>query len=211
MTNTLDADARWAAAASLAEGVADTGLRKRQRNTFLWLGALIVFSLALGFMLAFWLVPDAASVASEVDESGLDARLWATVIIGSIGLVLGVGGFIWARRTGRYITRWRAVISPLNMAEKKSVRQQLAGKDPADQEHLPTILAIAKQNQLVTQGIIPLYGAIVLMDLATAFVSSSDLLRYLNVTLALMFVGLGVYLAIIYRRTERFIDSHSPA
>jgi hypothetical protein len=207
MTNTLDADARWAAAASLADGVADSGVQKRRRVTFLWLGALIVVSLALGFALALWLLPDGGGTSSS--ESSDEARLIVSIVVGGIGAVLGVGGFIWARRTGRYITRWSAVISPLNMQEKKSVRKQLAGKESVDEMHLSTILAIARQNQRVTQGLVPLYGAIVLLDLATAFSTPYPLLQYLNVAVALMFIAVGAFLAVIYRRTDAFIDQHS--
>jgi len=115
MPDTLDADARWAAAAKLADGMVDDRLSRRRRWTLTWISALIIGSMLLGLVLGLWLLSD--TEGGSTDEGLTTSRL---VLQGSflvLGLATGIGGFIWARRTGRYITRWRAVISPLNLAE----------------------------------------------------------------------------------------------
>ena len=56
MTDTLDADARWDAAAKLASGVVDEKFRSRRRKTVAWISALIVACLLVGVALGLWLL-----------------------------------------------------------------------------------------------------------------------------------------------------------
>jgi hypothetical protein len=58
----------------------------------------------------------------------------------------------WVRRTGRIVDRSQSVIGPLTVAEASSVRRQLAGKEPVDEERLPVLLAIARQNNNFTHA-----------------------------------------------------------
>jgi len=206
MPDTLDADARWAAAAKLADGMVDDRLSRRRRWALTWISALIIGSMLLGLVLGLWLLSH--TEGGSTDEGRTTSRLVLQGIFLVLGLAVGIGGFIWAPRTGRYITRWRAVISPLNLAEKKSVRRQLAGKLPADEERLPVLLAIARQNQRVTQGIAPIYAALVLLNVSQSF-SAPDFLKYLVLGAAAAFILIGAQLAVAYRRTDTFIETHS--
>jgi len=88
------------------------------------------------------------------------------------------------------------------------VRRQLAGKLPADEERLPVLLAIARQNQRVTQGIAPIYAALVLLNVSQSF-SAPDFLTYLILGAAAAFILVGAQLAGAYRRTDTFIEAHS--
>jgi hypothetical protein len=171
-----------------------------------WLSALLIGSLLLGVALGLLLLSDT--------EEGLSSEVPTTsrlVLQGSflgLGLAIGIGAFIWARRTGRYVTRWRAVISPLDLAEKKSVRRQLAGRIPADEERLPVLLAIARQNQQVTLGIVPIYAAFVILNVSQSF-SAPDFLEYIILGAAALFILVGVQLAVTYRKTNTFIEAHA--
>ena len=206
MTDTLDADARWDAAAKLASGIVDEKFRSRRRKTVAWISALIVACMLVGVAFGLWLLSNDGDETTRNDS--MESRLVMQFIFLGLGLVVGIGGFIWARRSGRYITRWRAVISPLNLREKKSVRRQLAGKDPADEEHLPVLLAIAQQNQRVTQGIAPIYAALLLFNVAQSFTAPSWFI-YFTLVIAVLFIVAGAQLAVAYRRTNAFIRAHT--
>jgi len=127
MPDTLDADARWAAAAKLADGMVDDRLSRRRRWTLTWISALIIGSMLLGLVLGLWLLSD--TEGGSTDEGLTTSRL---VLQGSflvLGLATGIGGFIWARRTGRYITRWRYQPTQPRGEEERapSARRQASG------------------------------------------------------------------------------------
>ena len=126
-----------------------------------------------------------------------------------LGLAVGIVGFIWARRTGHYITRWRSVASPLNRQEKKSVRRQISGKDQIDPEHVRVVVAIAHQNRRATLGVAPIYGAMVLIAVGEAAGSDEVYIKLLELAASLLFVLGAVTLVVQYRRAGRFIDRHT--
>jgi hypothetical protein len=208
MTNTLDADARWAAAAQIASGVVDDGVHRRRRVALTWISAVVLGSMLVGFAFGFWMLSNDGGVSTTDDSRG--QRMLLTFIFLGLGLVVGVGGLIWAFKTKRYITRWSAVISPLNLIEKKSVRRQLAGKFPADEARLPVLVAIARQNQRVTEGIVPILTAVVLINVAQSF-TAPDYFKYLSLVIGVLFVVTGVQLTVGYRRGAAFIQRHSVA
>jgi hypothetical protein len=202
-----EAEERWAAAAKLADGVMDEGLRKRRRRTFTWVVALIVGSWVIGFVLAFLVLPHGNAARTGSEPS--DQQVIGQFIFLGLGLLVGITGFVWARRTGHYITRWRAVASPLNRKEKKSVRRQIAGRTEIDRRRLPTILAIAKQNRMATLGVAPIWSALVLFAIATAIASNDLVIKLLELVAALLFVVVAVQLTFVYRKAGRFIESNS--
>jgi F0F1-type ATP synthase membrane subunit c/vacuolar-type H+-ATPase subunit K len=208
MTNTLDADARWAAAAQLANGVVDDGVHRRRRVALTWITAVVLGSMLVGFALGFWMLSNDGGVSTTEESRG--QRLLLTFIFLGLGSTVGIGGFIWAFRTKRYITRWSAVISPLNRSEKKSVRRQLAGKIPADEARLPVLVAIARQNQRVTEGIVPMLTAVVLINLAQS-ITGPDYFKYFSLVIGVLFVVTGVQLTVGYRRGAGFIQRYSAA
>lgn len=136
---------RWAAAARLADGQRDDGLLRRRTRVFVWVGALVLVSWAVGVVLALVL----PSTIVSTNASGDDAQLVVQLVLLLLGLVVGIVGFVWAYRSGHYITRWRSVSSPLSRAEQRSVRRQIAGKEPLDDEHAAIVAAAAVQYRRV--------------------------------------------------------------
>lgn len=202
-----EAEERWAAAAKLAAGLTDDGLRKRRRRTFSWLAALIVGSWVIGCVLAFLVLPQGGTARGGSATSA--QQLIAQFSFLALGLLVGIVGFVWGRRTGHYITRWRTVASPLDRKEKESVRHQIAGKTELDRRRLPIILAIAKQNRMATLGIAPMYSALVLIAIATAIGSNNVVVKLLELAVALLFVVVAVQQTVLYRKAGSFIESNS--
>ena len=203
-----DSTSRWAAAAQLAEGVTDDGYQKRRTRIILQVSALIVGSWIVGVVIALGLIPKTGSHHSG-SGGPTDQQLIAQIVFVALGCVVGIGGFIWAKRTGHYITRWRAVASPLTRREKKSVRRQISGKEPVERDHLPVIVAIANQNRRATLGIAPLYFGMTLFAIATAVASNFFFIKLLELVASLLFVIAAVQLTVLYRRAGRFTDQYS--
>lgn len=205
---TGSADARWAAAAQLAGGHEDIGQRARRRRVILGIIALVVLGTVLGLVLVLVLMSDAPASDSEADAY---RDIVLITVFGSVGLGLSFGSLVWGWSTGRFVTRWRAIISPLNWSETRAVRRQLAGKQPADPERLPIVLAIDRQFQRVTQLLVPLCTGLLIFDIGQALAGDEPFMVALNVTLAALFGILVVHLVVVYRRTARFIRKHSSA
>lgn len=194
---------RWAAAARLADGQSDDGLRRRRTRVFVWLGALVLVSWAVGVVLALVLAP---ATGSSHASGGDGVQLLVQLLLLLLGLVVGIVGFVWAFRSGHYVTRWQSVSSPLSRAEQRSVRRQIAGKEPIDDEHADIVAAVAAQNRRATLGILPIFGAVMLFAASTA-VSTDSLPIKLIELVASFAVVLGlVQLAVQYRRAGRFLS-----
>jgi hypothetical protein len=195
---------RWAAAARLADGQSDDGLRRRRTRVFVWVGALVLVSWAIGVVLALVLAPATGSNHA----SGRDGvQLLVQLLLLLLGLVVGIVGFVWASRSGLYVTRWRSVSSPLSRSEQRSVRRQIASKEPIDDEHADIVVAVAVQNRRATLGILPIFGAVMLFAASTA-VSTDSLPIKLIELVASFAVVLGlVQLAVQYRRAGRFLSA----
>lgn len=203
-----DSAVRWAAASQIADGVTDDGFHKRRARILLQIVAIVIGSWIVGFVIALLLIPKAGS-SHATDAAPTDPQLIADFVFLGLGLAVGIGGFIWARRTGHYITRWRAVSSPLNRREKKSVRRQISGKTEVDREHLKVVVAIANQNRRATLGIAPVYLAVVLIAIGQAIGSDQLSVKFLELAASLLFVVTAIQLTVLYRRAGRFVDTHS--
>jgi hypothetical protein len=208
MAQTQSSDSRWAAALDIARGMPDeNAVRKKRTRVLLWIAALLVASWILGVVLAFVLPVHSHSDGSGDETSG--SRIVAAFILEGVGLVVGVVGFIWARRTGRYITRWSSVSSPLNRREKKSAQKQINGKKPLEEEKLPVLIAIARQGRKVSVGLVPIYGGIALFALALALLSDSLYVRILEAISVACFLFVFGVLAVAYRRSGRFLARYA--
>jgi hypothetical protein len=207
MSVTQDADAkrRWAAARSIAGGEMDARMPKRRRVTLLWISFLMVACWVIGALSALLLPPPALGAATEDDT--WSARLIAASIFLLIGLVVGVVGFVWAVRTRRYITRWRAVASALSVRERRWVTKHIRSATPVEDEGKRlVVLAIAAQNRRATVGVLPLYFSTTMFALSVGIsspwiaVAWVELIGVLGLLLAFVFVArdyrrAGVYLA----------------
>jgi hypothetical protein len=205
---TAEEEARWAAAAELAKGSPDERVSVRRTRTLLWIAALLLGSVLSGAVLALVLVaPDGGDSAG----SGFaERRLVPQFVLLALGCLVGITGFVWARRTGHYITRWRQIQSPLTRREQKDVRRQIAGKVRADQDRLPIVLAIARQSRRASLGVVPVYVALIFFSLSSAVSSRPVILVYLQLTAVALFLGVLVQLVVAYRRAGIFIETHRP-
>jgi hypothetical protein len=208
MTTALDSDARWEAAAVVAAGGTDAGFRRRRRLTLVWILAVAVGSPLIGSAIGWWIAASVGDDQIAGGEPSLEGRVVLQLIFLGLGLTVGIGGFLWGVGTKRYVTRWRAISGPLSMAQKKSVRRQLLGKEPVDYDHLDVILALAKQGQGGTQAVVPLLDAVVLFVVSSAVSTDVFLYQVMLAGFLLLFGAVGVQLAVAYRKTARFIVAH---
>ncbi|MEY9951004.1 hypothetical protein [Leifsonia sp. EB34] len=207
MTTVEDpAAARWRAADELAQGVADDGLGRRRGRVLAWVLGLFVASWLAGFVLAFAL----PRPAHHATSGGMGVREFAGLTLSAIGFLVALIGFIWGVRTKHYITRWRAVTSPLSRRERKSVMKQIRGRRPMDSEHADTIVAAARQLRRASLGTAPLYAGLSLMVLG--FVVSATVLVSLILCLIslALFAAAGVQLLVYYRQMGAFLEAQSP-
>jgi len=127
----------------------------------------------------------------------------------AVGILLLLGGFLWSLLTGRYVTRWNAITSPLSRPERKTVRKQLAGKVPVDPDRLPLLLAIARQNQRITQGLVPLFAGLILLFVGITIGSTLPYAPYLSSVVGALLLVAFVQVAVVYASTARFIRTHN--
>ncbi|MBX0301148.1 hypothetical protein K2F54_14325 [Cryobacterium sp. 1639] len=210
LTQDADADQRWAAAQTIADGAMDERMPRRRRIVWLWLSALIIGSWLLGFALAM-ILPRTATV-SEGDDAGVSTRVIAGLVFQGIGLLIAIVGFIWALRTRRYITRWRAVVSPLNLRERKWVLKQIRSGTPVEDERKKAVvLAAAAQNRRSSQGMLPLFFGLTLMFLGTGVASSLAVVLWLELAAVLAFIILLAVLGRDYRRAGSYLEQFGGA
>jgi hypothetical protein len=196
---------RWTAAARLADGLTDDGALRRRTRVLILVGTLVLVSWAAGVGLA--LILPATGHGDRTSDTS-NERLLVQVALLALGLIVGGVGFAWAYRTGHYITRWRFVSSPLSRAEKRSVQRQIAGKEPLAAEHASVVAAVAAQSRRATLGIAPIYAAMMLFAVSTAVSTDVLYLRLLEVAVSACFIAVFVQLAVMYRRSGRFLALH---
>jgi protein-S-isoprenylcysteine O-methyltransferase Ste14 len=205
VTQDADADQRWAAAQTIADGAMDDRMPRRRRTVWLWVSALIIVSWLLGFALAL-ILPRSATVP-DGDDAGVSTRLIVGLLFQGSGLLIAIVGFIWAIRTNRYITRWRAVVSPLNRRERKWVLRQIRSGTPVEDERKKTVvLAAAAQNRRAVQGLLPLYFGLTLMFLGTGLLSRLAVVLWLELAAVLAFIILLAVLGRDYRRAGTYLE-----
>lgn len=194
-------EARWAAAWKLAEGVPDAGSVRRRRRVLLWVTALVVGSMLIGVAVAL-AVPGPRRHPSAEGLSPWDVLGFAVT---GVGFLVALAGFFWARRTGRYITRWRYVTSPLAAAERKSVMKQIRGKHDLDLVHRDVVIAAARQMRRGTEGVLPLWAGLALMSLGQLIRSHLWIVTALAVVALALFAIAGIAGAWDYRRFGTFL------
>lgn len=205
MTNpSLDSAARWAAAEDLARGETDEGLPRRRNRVIAQVAVLITASWLVGVVLTLVFLPGGGN--APADEGPRTARLITQLVFLVLGLMIGIGGFIWAKRSGHYVTRWRAVASPLDRAERKSVRRQITGKDAPNRDRLLVLVAAANQSRRAVLGVAPIYAALLLFAVSTAIGANVLFLTILELGVSVLFVVVAIQLVILYRRMGIFID-----
>lgn len=200
----LDSAIRWAAAEALARGDADAGLPKHRNRVIAHIAALIAASWLAGVVLALVFLLEGAN--TRADEGPRTAQLITQIVFLALGFLIGISGFIWARRSGHYVTRWRAVASPLNKHERRSMRRQITGKDAPNHEHLLILIAAAQQSRRAVLGVAPIYAALLLFAVSTAIGANVLFLTILELGVSVLFVVAAIQMVILYRRMGTFID-----
>ena len=208
MADTQNSDARWEAATVLARNVAVPKRRSRRWWTWAWIVLVVIGAGVLAFSLTSWILPTGEGGRLELVPSMLAVQSPLTALV---GLVLLYGVF-WASITERIVEWSTTIMSALSRSEKRSVRRQLAGREPVGENRLPILLAIARQNQRITEGSVPLfvaYGLLyVIIEIREAD-STEPYGRLFSLALAVLFVTCAAYLAVTYIRTARFIRINS--
>lgn len=204
-TEVAGSDERWAQALAMARGVVDERLVRCTRRKAVRV-AVALTAVCGGVGVAGGLL--ALQFADDI-STFTDSEITAIQIVGGILVLLGfvvVGvGTVWAHRTGRYVSRWRSVISPLNRGEQKLAYKQVAGKAAVDESRLPVLVALARQNRKVALGSLPLHVGSLLMAVGLALVVDILVFRVLEAAATLLFVVSIAVLLVAYRRSGRFL------
>jgi hypothetical protein len=205
LTQDAASDRRWAAARSIAEGVPPDRGRRRRHLVWLLISALIVGCLLLGVVLGALLPP---LDTSPTEEDGWIARaVWAFAAQG-IGVGIGVAGLIWAVRTGRIVTRRRAVAGPLNWRERKWALEQIRTATPIDDDlKRAVVLAMAAQNRQVALGWTPLMLGLTLVFVGSALATPWALIAWLHMALVVAVIVSSGFAARDYRRAGAYLDA----
>lgn len=204
-------DEGWTAAARLARE--DSGASESKSSLRLLVPLAVVFggcgALGVGTFIYVMLNRDLYDPGA-----GPDAETRPSFVTLAL-LILGIAGFvvvlIWGLRTGHLIPRWTHAVSALSAPTRKSVRRQIAGKEPVDPDHLETIVAIARQSRKTALGEVLLFSPVMLFSAQSVLLRGSTVSI---VSLALVLVGLaiaGVRALAVYRSAGGFIDTHAPA
>jgi len=196
-------DDRWAAAERLAAGEVDPGLRRRRGSLLLWIVVLVLASGAVGIVIGL-LLPS----RPERPSAGVQEHVFIGWAISALGFAVALVTFVWGRRTGHYIPRWRGVLSPLSRGERKSAVRQLRGKDELDAQHATVIVAAARQAQRATWGYVPLLIALTLMTVGSAISSRVFWSTWLLAAAVVLFAVSGIVSLIRYREVAAFLDAH---
>jgi hypothetical protein len=207
MSVTHDADAvrRWAAAQSIADGEMDARMPKRRRVALLWISVLMVGCWVIGALSALFLPPPA--LGANTEDGIWSARLIATSVFLLIGLVVGVVGFVWAVRTRRYITRWRAVASALNMRERRWGIKHIRSATPVEDEgKRSVVLAIAAQNRRAIVGVSPVYFSLTMFALSVGISSPWMVVAWVELIAVLGLLVTFVFIARDYKRAGVYLD-----
>ena len=208
MTNSLNTNAQWEAAATRARNVAVPKKHSRRWWTRAWIVLAVVSAGVLGFSLTSWIVPTGENGRLEFVPSRLAMQSTLTAVV----VLVVLYGVFWGSVTERLVERSSTIMSALSRTEKRSVRRQLAGREPVDETRLPIVLAIGRQSQRLTEGSLPHFLAYGLLYVTTeiGLVDSSAPYRpFFSIALALLFVACAAYMAVTYLKTARFIQAHS--
>jgi hypothetical protein len=206
LTQSTEADARWAAAAILAAKV-EHKVPRHPRLHAMRHNLLTRAPFLLGVLLALWLVPTHNGSAYSTEGTQL-LFLIVTLTLVVCGVIFCVVGYSWARRTGRLVDRSQSVIQPLSEAEADKVRRQLRGKEPVVEAQLPILLAVARQNSNFSQGLEPIFSGVILFIGAIAMATGFALPGLIVAGLAAV-VFLSVSLRIDHKApSEKFLREH---
>ena len=209
LTQDAAADRRWAAAAAIAGGGMDDRMPIRRRTVWLWLAAAMVGVLVVPIVLG--LVLGAVLPRSGGHSDGDRGETWAIVglSIQAVGLVVMISGLIWAKRTHRFIPRWRAVASPLALKERRWVLRQVRGQSPVDDDRrLSVVLAVADQNRRSTETFLPLLVGVLLNFVGVGVSSGWQYPVWLQLLVGAAFLVSVGLLARDYQRAGSYLDTY---
>lgn len=196
-----ESNERWTEAMRRAQGIQDKGLGKAVKTYYTrYFPIGLVLSLAAGILIGVMAFPDV--------QEKLPAFLALGIVLGACtaligGLIFNTKKVVPAAQLGRI-----DVLVSLKSDERKRVRQQIAGKAPVDQEHLPVIRAAAVQlrKNLATQLLVQPMPPLVFIPQALNFARRGDSLFgwLMTISAVVMILGIG-FLARDFRRAGRFL------
>jgi hypothetical protein len=145
-------------------------------------------------------------------DEGASVR-WPSVptLIGMMGTIVILGSLAWAIATDRFFAQWSGVFGPLTPGDRRSAQRQFAGKERVIERHIPVLRSIAHQERRTTQGIVPVYGGVMLIASSGLLGADDVLLVVSNSGVLVTGFALVAYVSVRYRQAGRFLDaSKSP-
>ena len=192
--------ARWNAAAYRAAGVPSDDFSPRAASAIARLGVLVALFVSLGVILA---------LATPDTHSELDAqRLLVQVLFLALAASVGIGGYIWARRSGFYPTRDQALSTLLLRADRRRAWRWIRGSEHPDPRWTPTLVALARQKQRALVGAAPIYASVALIEVSVAVSTDVLAIRAVALLVVALFTAVGITSAVEFRRADRFIVEH---
>ncbi|GGE93364.1 hypothetical protein [Mycetocola zhadangensis] len=194
--------ARWNAAAYRAAGVPDEDISPRTVHALRSIGVVVALCVALGVALAL--------LRAGEDSTGISSaqRLVEQFAFTTLAFLVGVGGFLWARQSGHHLTGDQSLSRLLTRADRRQARRWIGGQQHPDPRWLPTLVALARQNQRTILGAAPTYAAVMLLEVSVAISTDVVAIRIFALLAVLLFAAVGVTSVIDFRRAGRFIAAH---
>jgi hypothetical protein len=193
-----DPPSRWVTAERWAAGTRDNGMGEAVRIYYTrYFPALALLLLTAGSMVSYLLLGHGD--ASWVDHVQVGALLVATGCL--------MGGLVYnAKRLKRTVELGRAdAMIALNKTDQASVRRQIAGKEPPDQEHLAVVRAAAVQMRKQTATTV-----LIMPSYLYLFVVTDE--WWLAVTGGVILLACMFLIVLDFRRQGRFLrETAGPA
>ena len=191
---------RWNAAAYRAAGVPGDDISPRTVQALARLGVLVALFVSLGVVLA---------LAAPDTQSGFDGqRLLVQFLFLALSVVVGITGYVWARRSGFYLTRDQSLSSLLTRDDRRQACRWIRGSEQPDPRWLPTLVALARQKQRALFGAAPIYAAVALIEVSVAISTDVPAIRVIALFVVALFAAVGIRSVRDYRQTDRFIATH---
>lgn len=190
------AEERWEAALNLAEGVRHDNYGRRRTWTWIFLIALLIIVGSGGILIAAVL-----PMGDRTEPS--PGRVWIAGALSVIAFVWIVVVFVHGLRSKSFITRWRAVPSPLNRTERRRVVKQWRGSIAVGGEEFPVVKAAAIQTMVQMDFQFRLWCA---MAFIVAVLLLNTELRIVQIMAAASIFAYAIAAVLMFRDRRRITD-----
>ena len=144
MASSADVESRWAEAQSILDRAptesATERLRRARRNRWLLVVGLILVSLAVGVLIAMYLLDP----RPDRDE---DVPTWRVIVgftISGLGLLFMIAALVVQFRALRRTRAWGSPLFVLTRQQRKELLKQVRGQAPSEPERVPLARHLAE-------------------------------------------------------------------